>query len=131
MTAALIDSDGVVRPLDGKAPARAVFTAEDAKDPEKVARLISGLLDDVAELRRRYAPRWVDFEDVAVDALGTTFSLEHGFGGRVRWWVSGWQTSGATGPDIREDTSATTATAIALKSYNAGTATIRVESVDG
>lgn len=127
--AALVDSDGNARPLDGKAPARATFTAEDAKDPEKVARLIAGLLDDVAELRRRYAPRWVDFEDVAVSSGGSTLTLEHGFGGRVRWWI----VDCSSNVTVASKSTATTDDTLVLSMTTAadGTATIRVEAVDG
>ena len=124
MSASLIDSDGNARQLDGNAPARSAFTAEDAKDPEKAARVIAGLLDDVAELRRRYAPRWVDFEDRDASA---TITLEHGFGGRVRWWVCG--RSAAT--SLVESSSTTSDTLVLTPGTGGGLVTIRVESVDG
>lgn len=127
MSAAKVASDGTLYSLDGRAAPDEVMTSEDAKDPEKIARVLGRLLKENAELRRRWNPRRVDFEDVAVSTAGAVVSLQHGFAGRVRWWPVGWQSAASTAPYLREDTAASTADTLVLKSYVAGTVTVRVE----
>lgn len=65
-------------------------TAEDVKDPTNLATVLSSLLASVAELKSRWAPRSLDYEDVVVGAAGAVKSLQHNLAGRVRWWVSQW-----------------------------------------
>lgn len=128
MSAARIDSAGNVTPLDGKAGARAVLTAEDAKDADKMARLVAGLLDDVAELRRRHAPRRIDFEDITTTSGGTV-RLHHGFGGPVVWWLVDYQIiGGAAAPVVQRDTTNSDSDTLVLLTYSTGITTIRVEA---
>ncbi len=124
-----IANDGKVTSLDGAATTDEVITAEDAKDSAKLARLLGRLLKDNAEARRRFTPRRLDFVDIAIGGSATSVSLAHGFGGRVRWWVVGWQSASVDPPYLREDTTATTANELVLLAYSAvvGTACIRVE----
>lgn len=128
MTAARIESDGRVVPLDGKAEPAEVVTEEDAKDPGKVSRLLARLLKENATLRRQYTPKQIDFVDVAVSTAGASVSLQHTFNTRVRWWLVGWRSAGTTAPILKEDTTNTTATTLVLLSYVAGTACIRIEA---
>ncbi len=114
--------------LDGKADAPEVVTTDDVQDPEKLARGLQRMARDLAALRRRFNPQRIDFEDVVVPAAGASFSLEHRFGGRVRWWVVGWQAFGSVVPLLREDKASTTSSTLVLISNAAGTATIRVEN---
>ena len=90
---ARIEATGTVKLLDGKAEPDEVVTEADAKDTAKLARLLARLLKDVATLKRRFAPKRIDFEDVAVGQVGTITNLAHKFAGRVRWSVVGWQTT--------------------------------------
>lgn len=97
------------------------------QEPAKLARLLCRILKDVAALRRRWAPRSVDFEDVVVGSTPTTHSFEHNFGGRVRWWVVGWTSLTSTAPILLESGTAITSKTLVLLSYAAGTMTLRVE----
>ncbi len=128
MSAARVTSAGAVQALDSRAQPNQVFTEDDAKEPPKVARILARLLADVATIKQRFAPKRVDFEDVAVSTAGATVTLQHNLKGRVRWWLAGWQSSGTTAPILKESTTATTDSTLVLMSYVAGTATIRVES---
>lgn len=124
---ARIESDGAVVQLDGRTEPDEVVTPEDAADTSKLARLLARVLKDIATLKRRWAPQFIDFEDVVVSTAGASVTLAHGFGGRVRWHLVGWQSSGTSAPVLKEDTTNTTATTLVLLSYVAGTATVRVE----
>lgn len=128
MSKARIEADGKVVALDGRSEPDEVVTEDDAKDPGKVARLLARLLKDVASLKRLRAPRFIDFEDIVVGAAGAIVQVEHGFGGRVRWWLVGWQPVGTVAAILKEDAAKTTTKTLVLASYVAGVATIRVES---
>lgn len=125
---ARIASDGTVTQLDGRAATAEAITEDDVADAAKLTRLLARVLTDIAALRRRFVPRRLDFEDVAVLSTGATVQLQHGFGGRVRWWVAGWQCPTNVAPILREDTALTDVNTIVLRSYVAGTVTIRVEA---
>ncbi len=85
--AAKITSDGRIYLLDRPAEPDEMVTEEDAGDRGKLARLLMRILRDLAAIKRRFFPRRVDFEDVSVDATGSTkYRLTHGFDARVRWW---------------------------------------------
>ncbi len=127
MSAAKIDSAGNVTQLDGRLQPPEVFNDQDAQDPVKLARVVARLLAENTELRRRFNADRLDFEDVAVSTAGASVTLQHNFAGRVRWYLVGWQSSGTDAPILKEDTTNTTENTLVLKSYVAGTATIRVE----
>ncbi len=128
MSSSKIDSVGKVTLLDQRAGAQEVVTEQDAADAKLVAKLLTRILLAVATLRRNWAPKSIDFEDVAVSTAGAQVSLAHGMNGRVRWWICGWQSSGTSAPILRESaTVATDANTLYLQSYVAGTACIRVE----
>jgi hypothetical protein len=127
MSGAVVNADGGVRQLDAKADAPIVITAEDAGDSEKLARLLQQALRDLAELRRRHVPKWLDFEDVAV---GTgAYEFPHGFRGRVRWWIVDWKPDSPTDPIVIERSADSTADTLVLDSYCDGVVTVRVEEV--
>jgi hypothetical protein len=85
--AARIDASGGVFQLDRSAEPDEIVTEEDAKDAGKLARLLVRILRDLADIKRRFFPRRIDFEDVAVTGASSTYRFTHGFGGRVRWWL--------------------------------------------
>lgn len=126
--AARITSAGRVYQLDRAAEPDEIITEEDAKDAPKLARLLVRILRDLADIKRRFFPRRIDFEDRAVTS-GDVLRLTHGFGGRVRWWVVEWQPT--TPGDValfERATSGTNTNTLALAVGNSGTATLRVES---
>lgn len=92
-----------------------------------MSRIVQGLLNDVATLKRAWTPRRIDFEDVAVDGTGSTlYRFPHGFGGRVRWWVVDWS-GAASVAGLMRDEDATDDNTLVLVSWIAGTVTVRVE----
>jgi hypothetical protein len=127
MPSAIVQSDGLVRQLDARAGEPIVVTSEDVKDVEKLARMLQDTRRELAELRRRWAPRELYFRDQAVTATNTTkIRLTHNFNGKVNWAVVRWDGSAAGssyGIDEHADTDANT---LVVVSSVAGTATIRV-----
>lgn len=124
-SSAVVRSIGTPRQLDRKAEPEEQITEAVVRDPVQLARALTRVARNVADLKRRFVPRRIDFEDWTVDATGTTaYRLEHGFGGRVRYSVVEW--SGASAPNLRKDTASDDNTLV-LTSTVAGTATIRVE----
>ncbi len=81
---------GQSKQLDVRAAPREVVTEEDVQQPKKLAELLGRILVALTELRRRWAPRKIDFEDQPV-GTSTDYRFEHRFGGRVRWWVVDWK----------------------------------------
>lgn len=127
MTTAIATTNGKVRQLDRPAQPDELVTEEDASSALKLSKLLVRLLRHVALLRRRFSPAVIVYEDIPTSTLGAKVTLEHGFGGRVRWSVVGWQSSGTTAVNLKEDTTSTDADTLVLLSYTAGTACIRVE----
>jgi hypothetical protein len=119
---AVIASSGVVRTTTKRQPDRST-TAEDVKDPEKLARAMQDLR---AAVGNTVDERTMEIEDVAVSTAGALVSFRHNFGGRVRWSVVDWE--GAAGHGLARDAS-TDDNTLVLASYVAGTATIRIEAV--
>jgi hypothetical protein len=125
MSAAIVNAVDTVRALDRRAEPNEEVTPEQAKDPERLSRLLMRVLRDIAALMRRWSPRRIDHEDRDVDASGTTLHrFPHGFGGRVRWCVVDWE--GAAAPALSKDASSDESTLV-LVSYESGTVTIRIE----
>lgn len=70
----------------------------------------------------------IDFEDVTFGSDDSVrYRFDHGFGGRVRWWVVGTNAQAV----LAEDTSLSSDDTLVLISYAAATATLRVEEVGG
>ena len=128
MSAAKINGTTVTQ-LDGKAGPDEAVTELDVQDAAKLSKMLARVLSTLAGIRRRHDPTRVDFEDVAVSTAGASVTFQHNFGGRVRWWVTDWACATNVAPILRKDDTNTTATALVLLSYVAGTVTIRVESV--
>lgn len=130
---AVVDASGNVRQLDARRSGFDVadenIREEDVKNSRTLATLLVRILRDLKEVRRRFWPRHLDFEDQAVDATGVTLiKLPHQFKGRVRWWVVDWiPTVAGTRPALDRSATNTTENVLVLVSNAAGTATIRVE----
>lgn len=123
-TAAIVDASGNIRALTKQRQPDEQVTAAQVADTSWLARLLIRMLRDVADLRRRFWPRRVDFEDRAVDATGTKlFRFAHGLDARVRWWAV--DATGAV-PALQRN-AATDSNTLVLTSTVACTVTIRVE----
>ena len=130
-------SAAAVKQLEGRAEPDQAVTEADVQEPPKLARLLTSILKDIATRKRRHYPRRIDFENL-VCTSNNKLTLRHAFGGRVRWWVVEWTSSGTPLVDSGGDTlvikspmihqtAASTADVLILQCDVAGTATIRVE----
>jgi hypothetical protein len=136
VSAANVTSSGVISTLDGRAPSDIVITAKDVADPERLARMVQEQARKLAILERRWNPKRLDFVDYAVSGA-TDIRLDHGFGGRVRWWIGQWRATSTAAnyiPLLMESAS-TNDTTLVLSNLDitgigrfAGTVTIRVEA---
>lgn len=123
---ARIDNDGNVTTLDGLRSLDDVVTPADVGDADKLAKLLTRLLAQQAQQKREFRPRRVQYQDiVSTGATMTpqTLRLEHGFGGRVVWWVCD---TDVDAPRIRKDTS-TDSNTLVLKMFDSGTFSFCVE----
>ncbi len=123
---AYVANDGKVTKLDGRKEPDEVVTPDDVQDPKKLAELLARALREVTELKRRWAPRRMVFRDLVVNGgamTPDTVRLQHGFGGRVVWWVCD---TDFDAPRIRYN-DATTEDVLVLKVYDGGTLSICVE----
>lgn len=123
MSAAIVESDGVVRQLDKRAGEPIVVTSDDVKDAEKLARLLQQALRENAEERRHWRPRQLYFRDQVVDGTGTTkYRLTHNFNGRVEYFAG--RATDYPRLKVHDETDANT---LVLVSGTACTVTILVE----
>ncbi len=125
---AIIPANGAkIRQLDRQAEPDEQVRPEDVKDADKLARTVMRLLRDVARLKRRFWPDYIEHEDVSFDGSGTTvYRLPHGFGGRVRWWVVDVYGS-AYGVALVKDEASTDDNTLCLVSNETCIATIRIQ----
>lgn len=112
-----------------RAPApqyRKAITRATVADQDELAALLERMAQAIdAFVRLAPKPR-IDFEDITCTS-GTDVRLTHNFGCRVRWWVVDWV--GSAAPNLRKDTTNTTADILVLDCGQTGTATIRVEAI--
>jgi hypothetical protein len=125
--AARVDASGRVFQLDRSAEPDEIVTEEDAKDAGKLARILVRVLRDLADIKRRFFPRRIDFEDRAV-VSGDVLRLNHGFSARVRYWVVDWRPFTPGDVAVFDRNAGTNAQALLLNVGNSGTVTVRVES---
>lgn len=127
LSAAKVNKAGLVVQLGSKPTPDETVDVEDVKDPHKLTRLLGRILLELSQLRRRFMPRHVDFEDLTLGATGNT-SLQHNFSGRVRWWIVDYEIVGASGaPILAKNSTLTTANTLVLASYKTALVTVRVE----
>lgn len=104
------------------------FDADVAKDPERLAALLNRAMERLDAIEASKAPEFIEF-DVSCPSSGTV-TLNHGFSGATRWYVTSWRRKGNAGAySLSELTPGTIANTIVLTSKAAGQAVIRVESV--
>lgn len=122
---AVVEGTRAPRQLDKPAEPDEQVTEHQVADLPRLARVLMTLLRDVAALKRRWAPHYIDFAGYVFDATGLpTHRFPHPFKGKIRWWVVDW--NGAVGHSLSRDTS-TTSDTLVLFSVVAGTATLRIE----
>lgn len=111
---------------------------EEVKNSAKLAEIIRQLQRRVADIEAVTPPEPLEFE-VNVGIGGAITTIAHGLRSAVRWYVVQWtQVGGAavpiSAPQLVQDSSSTS-TVLALRSYVAGKAIVRVETafadVDG
>ncbi len=126
---AVVPQNGPIRQLDAPAEPDEQVTPEQVQDTDRLARLLMRMLRDLAVLRRRFWPQHIDFEDLTFDSTGTTKTrLQHGFGGRVRWWLVDWQkgTEAPLAPALSRHADTDNNTLVLISGVE-GKGTIRVE----
>jgi len=114
MTAA-IESDGTVRPLDGKAAPDAIVTEDDVQEPSKLAKILTRVIREIAGLKRQFVRERIDFEDVEISSSKSVM-LAHGFGGRVRYSIGAWSAAGGL-PPVLATSSSTDNDTLVLDAY--------------
>lgn len=80
---------GPAKPLDEKQASQTTVSPEDAANVTWLARLLTRLLDDVSELKRRFAPDRITFRDIVATGSGGApqrITLAHNLGQLVEWW---------------------------------------------
>lgn len=123
---AIINASAKITKSVTPAEPKSQVTAKTAADPDALSRKVMELARSLAQLQAQSPRQSIEFEDLAFDATGTkVFSFRHNFGARVRWFVV--DVSGATAAPVLMKHASTDANTLALVSYVACTATIRVE----
>ena len=126
--AAVVSAMGKLRSLVVTKEPDRELTSDDVQEPKTLARMLMRIVRDVAQLERRPCPRRLDFEDIEVNGDGiTVYDFPHGFGTRVRWWVTDCEVTDGT--LVRDST--TNDETLRLISNSTGTVTVRVEEVGG
>jgi hypothetical protein len=81
---------GKPKQLDTRATPQVSVTEGDAAQPAWLARVLTRVLADIAEIKRRFAPDRITFRDIPVagTAAGsaTRVRLAHNLGQLVEWW---------------------------------------------
>ena len=129
MTARIIQFPNVVRASRGAADAQRTVSPADIATPEALIRILNDAAEVIRGLRRFARPPYIEFEDLSLPGGGAEVTLPHNFGGRVRWWVTGWKNPAAAAPILRELDSKTTREVLVLLSNQTGVACIRVEAL--
>lgn len=127
MSSARVDSAGTVTQLGPRVVQQETFTAEDAEDPEKVARAINDLRAKETKRSSDWRPREMEFEDIVVTGDGVTKTpLAHGFGGRVRYWIVDVAPGSGGAPDLERHADTDDNTLVLISWVNPATITILV-----
>lgn len=79
--------NGQTRQLDTPREPDEHVTDKQVGDAAQLTKLFMRILRDVADLKRRWWPNRIDFEDVSLGASGGKIRLPHNLSGRVRWRV--------------------------------------------
>ncbi len=121
---------GAPKQLDGRATQQASVSESDAQNPGWLARVLTRLLEDVSDLKRRFAPARITFRDIPVSGVAagpaTRITITHNIGQLVEWWPV--RAIGATGAnpvnvvEVSQD-----ANTLALDVYFTGTLWVRIE----
>lgn len=127
---AIVPAHGPIRQLDTRPEPDEQITEDQAGDVSRLARLLTRLLRDVAELRRRWFPRRIDYEGiVSVGSSGTpeTHQFPHSFGGQVRWWIVDCDGVGSVTLPLVMRTNTSDKNTLSLAFYFPGNFAIRIE----
>lgn len=127
---AIVPAYGPIRQLDKRVEPDEQITEDQAGDVSRLARLLTRILRDVAELKRRWFPRRIDYEGiVSTGSSGApqTKQFAHGFGGQVRWWVIDCDGVGSVTLPLVMRTNTDDKNTLTLAFYFPGNFAIRVE----
>jgi hypothetical protein len=103
-------------------------SADDAKDPVKLAEILRQLSLRVQEVEARLPGEGIEFERTitGTTGAGVNHSFEHNLGVPVRWYVVHWSGSEVVSPALLYQTSSTS-DVLVLKSHSAGRIVLRIE----
>lgn len=122
---AVVTAQGSLRQVKPGQRTPDVISEPEVQNSTILTRAINAMRRDIADLLSAWKPKLIDYEDVVVDATGTTlYRFPHGFGKRVRWWPVSWNGAAAISLSQHGDTDNNT---LVLVSRAVGTVTIRVE----
>jgi len=127
-TPSILKATGDIIQVPGTETGRGAFTAADLLGTKLLdaLNLLRKDLGDVMVPLSTGETAPIYFEDIVVDAAGTPFKLAHNLRRRVRWLVVDWM-PGITGQEPQLERSPdSTETILVLRSYHAGSVTLRV-----
>lgn len=127
---AIVPAYGPIRQLDGRREPDEQVTPEQATDPDRVSRILMKILRDVAELKRRWFPRHIDFEGLVstgTDSAPQRFRLGHNLKADVRWWVIDTRNANTVVVTLINRAPSSDPNTLILDVYYEATLTIRVE----
>lgn len=127
-TPSILKATGAIIQVKGSESGRGAFTAADLVGT-KLLDALNLLRKDVGDAMvplstGETAP--IYFEDVRVDATGAPFKLAHNLKRRVRWLIVDWVPSTTGQPPQVERSPDSTDLVLVLRSYRAGSITVRV-----
>lgn len=123
------DKNGAKRRLSGVPSADASFSADEMKDPDRLAKSLRALSNRLKALELATD---AGYEETELTLTGTviapnTLAIAHSYGETVRWWISDWRGSVAYAyPQVIADPAATFNGVLGLKAYCTGTIIIRI-----
>ena len=135
---AAVNANGVSRVATAIPLHRIAFTKQTLADPDQLLKQLTelekALYDGTKHARANPESRAIDFEDVPCGAGGAKVYIRHNLGRLVRWRGVDWAGNGVVDGaklvcDRLDTTPETNASTLALRSYVAGTATIRIYEV--
>ncbi len=125
-----VEADGTVKQLDRRPGPDENISDEEVRDNSLLGKILLRIFRDVATLKRRWAPRRVDFRGIVstgTAASPQTVRLAHGMGGPVVWWPVRVAGLGAGSLKFIEELASSTENTLDLSVMFEATLTIRVE----
>lgn len=127
---AVVEPDGTVRQLDRRPEPDENVTEQSVTSPGLLAKFLLRLFREVSRLKRRWAPKYLDFRGIVSGGTAMTpalVSLDHNFGAPVVWWIVRVQGLGTGSLKFAEELDTSTDNRLELSVNFEATLTIRVQ----